>query len=177
MSAVELDLAASGLRLLLDGVEVDAVTGEARLARIALAPSAVGPALDVGAAFRGPAGIAAAPDGDVFVADPAGDRILRIPACATDAEPIRCLDLAGPRGVTVDARGRLVVADTGHERVVAFDRATFQTLLVIDGLAEPWELAADSTGGLYVVEHGRATVRAFDLDGDTDAVVYAGTGR
>jgi phage tail-like protein len=170
---LELDLAGAELTLLLDGVVVDPATGAATLARVPAAPEPIGPPLDPAAAFSGPAGIAVTRAGDVFVADPVGHRILRIGPCETAGAPLRCVTGPGaepglvdtPRGVATGPRGRLFVADSGNDRVQAFDLGTFQVVLVIEGIDEPWELATDAAGGVYVVEHGADRVVKYDIDG------------
>lgn len=167
---LELDLGDPGLRVVLDGVV--AAGDELRLAPVPSSPEPIGQSL-AAAAFSGPAGIAVDDAGNVYVADPLGNRVLRIGACETDGAPLRCLTGPGsepglidtPRGVAVGPRGRLFVADSGNDRVQAFDLRTFQLVQVIAGISEPWDLAADSDGSLYTVAHGDAAVVKFDVDG------------
>ena len=168
---LELDFDGTGLELLLDGVV--AAGDELRLAPVPSSPEPIGQLLDPTAVFSGPAGIAVDDAGDVYVADPHGNRVLRIGACETDGAPLGCITGPGsdpglvdtPRGVAVGPRRRLFVADSGNDRVQAFDLQTFQLVQVIGGVAEPWDLAVDSAGSLYVVSHGDNTVSKFDVDG------------
>lgn len=167
---LELDLSDPALRVRLDGVV--AVDGELRLAPIPSSPEPLGQSL-AAAAFSGPAGIAVDDDGTVFVADPTGNRVLRIGACETEGVPLLCLSGPGtepglidtPRGVAVGPRGRLYIADSGNDRVQAFDLRTFQLVQVISGIAEPWDLAIDSSGSLYAVARGDASIMKFDRGG------------
>ena len=143
-----------------------------QLAPVPSGPTGLGPAIDAGAAFTGPAGIAVDAAGDVFVADPTGNRILRIGACETDGAPLACIAGPGsepgqvdtPRGVAAGPRNRLYVGDTANDRIQAFDLATLQLVGLASGIDEPWDLAVDSTGALYVVEHGAQTVSKLDVE-------------
>ncbi|GJG89727.1 hypothetical protein tb265_49080 [Gemmatimonadetes bacterium T265] len=129
----------------------------------------------------GPAGVGVAPCGDVYVADAAGHRVLRVPACGGPAEPFGCLGgpgsepglLDAPRGVLVGPRDALYVADSGNARVLVVDLATAQVRDVWGvprgdpapsdapgGFVQPWDLAADRAGYVYVADPG-----AQDADG------------
>jgi sugar lactone lactonase YvrE len=89
-------------------------------------------------------------------------------------------DFFGPRGIAVDAAGRVFVADTGNNRIVRFDAAGTKQAEwgKADGpgrLAGPNGLALAPGGGLWVADndHGRAVlftpdgvfVRTFDVAG------------
>lgn len=167
---LQLDLGDPSLTLLLDGVVAD--NGSLRLAPVPSGPSGLGPEISVGVAFDGPAGIAVDSAGDVFVADPNGNRILHIGACESEGAPLPCVTGPGsepglvdaPRGVAAGPRNRLYVGDTGNDRIQAFDLATFQLVGLAAGIDEPWDLAVDSTGALYVVEHGAKRVSKLDVE-------------
>jgi hypothetical protein len=91
--------------------------------------------------------VAAAPAGELYVADPGNDRVLAFanPLRDTTADrvfghadfatggvlypdyyyslpPPTAANLLEPMGVAVDAEGNLYVADTGYDRVLAYDR-------------------------------------------------------
>jgi phage tail-like protein len=153
----------------LEGLELDAA-GALVLARL---PGAAAPTPDASApALSGPAGVAVAPDGTVYAADPDGHRVLRTD-CDGIARPLPCLTgpgdevgrVSAPRGVLVGPRDALYVADAGNDRVQVVDLGTLAVRDVWDGLAEPWDLAADAACGLYVVERGARRVRKLDADG------------
>lgn len=171
---VELDLGDPQLRLLLDGVVV--ADGVVRLASVPGSPEPLGPPLDPAAAFAGPAGIAVDEAGDVYLADPLGHRILRVGACETEGAALPCVSGPGsdpgmldtPRGVAVGPRRRLYVADSGNDRVQAFDLGTFQLVGVVEGIPEPWDLAVDARGYLYVVAHATGELLKLDEDGVPD---------
>jgi phage tail-like protein len=179
---LNLDLGDPRLTALLDGVRLE--HGALTLAPVHGAASRPGGETDVEAALAGVAGIGVDPDGNIYVADTDRDRIVRIPACGGEGQPVGCLELAGPRGVVVGPRRALYVADTLHHRVLVVDLATEQVRAVWgqrDGYADPvpgsddgllsspWDLAADAHDRLYVVDQGNARVQRFDADGRVDA--------
>jgi DNA-binding beta-propeller fold protein YncE len=139
------------------------------------------------ARFWGPTGIAAAPDGTLFVADTGNHCLRRISA----RSPRSVTTLAGrcgdrgladgastlarffrPQGILFEpASGRLYVADTGNDRIATVDPATGEVATVAigrgsaDGAAghagfrDPTGLAATGDGGVVVVDSGNARLR------------------
>ncbi|HEX7525618.1 MAG TPA: hypothetical protein VF327_04885, partial [Gaiellaceae bacterium] len=85
---LELDLVEPSLKALLDGVVLQ--DGAIRLAPVPAAPEPLGQPL-AAAAFSGPAGIAVDGDGNVFVADPNGNGVLRIGACEIESRAVGCI--------------------------------------------------------------------------------------
>ncbi len=73
--------------------------------------------------MRMPTAVSVAPDGRVFVADGAHDRILVFDpdGAASEIREIGGITLRQPVGLYVDAAGRLWIADTGNHRVVMFE--------------------------------------------------------
>lgn len=85
--------------------------------------------------------------------------------------------LAAPRGLAVDDRDRVYVADAGHGRVLVlqagseFDDLTLTPLYAIDGLSDPHGVAWSDAGTpfqpdddvLYVTDTGRNRVAAYAL--------------
>ena len=68
----------------------------------------------------------------------------------------------GPRGVDVDAEGRIYVADAGNHRVSIFSRAGHHAG-DIGGLASPLDVAVGGPyGRIYVADAGGNSVRVFD---------------
>jgi phage tail-like protein len=182
-----LDLQDERLVLLLDGVTVDG-KGRLRLAPVPGDPEQIGPPLAPAEALAGPAGIGVDEDGSVYVADPAGHRVLRIDPCDGQAVPLPCLvgpgsrlgELHTPRGLVVGPRDALYVADSRNHRIQVVDLRTLQLRGIwgqVDPydvpkpgtapglLDDPWDLAADGAGCLYVADHGNRRVQKFDVDG------------
>ena len=140
-----------------------------------------------------PAGVAITQDGDcvAFVSEPARSLIWRFDAC--DPQPKPLVSVRGPGtgpGETHQPRGlaiapysggqRLFVADSANHRILVIDIETQQPLAIWGQadpfgvpaassepgcLNEPWALAADRGGSLYVVDHGNARVQKFAPSG------------
>jgi predicted membrane-bound mannosyltransferase len=132
-----------------------------------------------------PWGITVAPDGRVIVADTFGWRVRVFDAGLQSAvlqfgEPPDLspgatpgpYSLFGPRDVAVDARGRIWLTDTGHDRVVVYD-ASGTFLFEVGGegdgpgeFNEPVGIAIDDTAGaVYVADMENARIVVLDLDG------------
>ena len=91
-----------------------------------------------GALLNGPSDVVTAPNGDIFVADGAGiqdadarsSTVARIVKYASDGTFITAWGTVGsgpgglgtPRGLALDSRGRLFVADPGNARIQIFDQ-------------------------------------------------------
>jgi phage tail-like protein len=180
---LNLDLDGAGVHRLLDSVVVD--EGTIRLAVVQADPETLGDELEAGEAFAGVAGIGVGPNGDVYLADPGGNQVLRVAACGGPAEPVGCLRqlLREPHGVLAGPRNALYVADTGNHRVLVVDLATEQlraTWGQLDPygppepgsgpgeLHSPWDLSADAAGRIYVVDYGNRRVQRFQPDGQVD---------
>ncbi len=165
---LNLDLEAPALNVLLDGVVADE-QGALSLARV---HGAAEPLTDAATpALEGAGAIGVAPGGDVYVADTSGNAVMRVPACGGAAEPVGCLELMlnGPRGVLAGPREALYVADSGNDRILVVDLVTEQLRGIWEGFDDPWDLAADAQGRLYVVDHGSRQLMRVHLDGRIDA--------
>lgn len=119
-----------------------------------------------------PTGLAVGPDGRLLLADPGGNQILSYTPFAEAFAPLWAspsagppdpYTLAGPRGVTFSPEGDLVVADTGHGRVLIFAWPQLVTrhIITLPG-GEPWDLDYDSRGRLYVADAAAGRVHRFD---------------
>ncbi len=138
----------------------------------------------------GPAGIAIAADGTIYFSDPARHRLRRLDACDGSLAPVDCVGGTGslptqlrePRGLLLHPiRHVLLVADSGNHRIQLFDPHSWQ-LVGIWGepyaagtphsgsepgrFNQPWSLAGDAAGNVYVVDHGNGRMQKFDLLGN-----------
>lgn len=122
-----------------------------------------------------PWGVAAAPDGSIYVADTWNHRVHHLSAEGDLLETFgsygEAQDLQsfwGPRDVVVDNEGRIFVADTGNKRVVYFDApgrpaGSFGGAGVGPGqLDEPVGLAVSPQGRVYVADTWNQRVQAFE---------------
>lgn len=86
-------------------------------------------------------------------------------------------DLSRPHGLSVDAQGRVYVADTGNDRVLVlqsrseFDRMELDVVFAVDGLSRPYDVAVSDGGTpldasddlMYVANTGRNEILRFAL--------------
>jgi uncharacterized protein (TIGR03663 family) len=94
---------------------------------------------------------------------------------APDRELGSGLRLSEPRGIAVDSRGSLYVADTKHSRIQVFDAAGNPTRTIGspgsgDGqLQEPCGVAVDETGAVWVADTWNHRIVVFKPDGTFQA--------
>ena len=71
-----------------------------------------------------------------------------------------------PRGICVDARGRIFVSEYNNKRVSVFEPcATFAYHITHNTISNPWGMAFDLVGNLHVVDHTNNTVSIFTPEG------------
>ncbi len=152
------------------------------------------------ARFRQLAGLAAAPNEVVYVADAGNHAIRRVDAAgavtttAGDGLP-GFIDAQGtsaqfnnPQGVAIDAQGNLYVADTGNHSIRRIDTSGTVTTLAGDGTSgfvngngaaarfnAPRGIAVDTLGRIYVADTGNHAVRRIDSLGNVTTIAGDGT--
>jgi len=164
----------------------------------------------VSAELRYPEGIAVDGSGNLYIADRSNNRIRKMTAstgiittvagggsgCSqqTDSVGDGCLatsaELANPYGVAVDGSGSLYIADMSNNRIrkVTLDG----TITTVAGtgtqgysgdmgpatsaeLANPYGVAVDGSGNLYIADAGNSLIRKVTPDGTVTSVAGNGT--
>jgi len=136
---------------------------------------------------QAPAGIARTDDGALFFTEPEHHLLWRIDPCDVTEmpRPSPCLGGEGdeatqfrfPRGLLFLPGRGLLIADSGNHRLQIVDPLTGQVRDIWEGfdangeplLNEPWALAADRAGNVYVVTAGDHTLQKRDRLGRLDS--------
>src|SRR5437763_6038617 len=160
----------------MDGLEINA-DGPLQLISVPLLEGDLPREISMLGAPTALTGVAVDVEGTTYFSDPAANRVWRIDGCSGETAPAPCIgagdqpgQLNRPRGLLIPGHHHaLFVADSLNHRIAIFDLKTFQLLELWgqDHLSdrprpgaepgqfnEPWALAADVEGNVYVVDSG-----------------------
>mmetsp|Transcript_79319 Transcript_79319/g.201925 ORF Transcript_79319/g.201925 Transcript_79319/m.201925 type:complete len:447 (-) Transcript_79319:50-1390(-) len=130
----------------------------------------------------------------VYIAESTNHRVTRWPLGAPGRGEVvaggngrgqKSTQLAGPRGVFVDASGRLLVAETGNDRVTCWAPGATSSMVVAGGegrgdrpwqLSEPHGICVDNAGAVLVAEAGNHRVTRWPQGAEIGEVVAGGRG-
>ena len=160
-----------------------------------------GPAVE--AELYGPAGVAVDSAGNLYIADSGNQRIRKVDSTGTittiagtgefgfsgDGGPAVEAELYGPAGVAVDSAGNLYIADSGNRRIRKIDSTG--TITTIAGTGEfgfsgdggpaveaefrnPYGVAVDSAGNVYIADTGNRRIRKIDSTGTITTIAGPG---
>ena len=111
---------------------------------------------------------------NVYVADTGNNQVRRIDSLGTITTVDTGGVLSGPRGVAVDRAGNVYIADTGNQRVRRVSPGAPVTTIAGNGaccysgdgalalnamLSQPWAVAVDAGGNVYVADAANNAVR------------------
>ena len=126
---------------------------------------------DMDGQFQEPFDLAVDGNGQVYVLDSERGVIERFNAAGHyEATILGDADTYHPRGIALDTRGHLYVADTGRNRVleVSSDGEILHHWEKVGGidLDQPTDVVVDRSGDLYVVEPDAQRLQKFDQEGN-----------
>lgn len=122
----------------------------------------------------GAAGLAIAADCHLYYSVPSEHVLGKRDICDDSNKTLPCLGGEGslpgqlntPRGLLFHPQRQvLMVADSGNHRIQLLDSVSLQVIDVWEQFDQPWSLAADVDGYIYVVDYGTKQLHKHDLWG------------
>ena len=144
--------------------------------------------------LAGPSGVAVDATSNLYIVEPGGNRIRKVATngiittvagngsegYSGDGGPATSAQLARPEGLAVDAVGNLYIGDQGNNRIRKV--ATSGIITTVAGqsslgslgdsgpatsaeLINPWGVAMDATGSLYIANWGNSRIRKVATNG------------
>lgn len=158
----------------------------------------------VSSALNAPGDVAAGPNGNIYIADTANNRVRRVDTSgniytaagdgtagfAGDGGLATAAKLNHPRGVAVDSAGNLYISDTDNQRVRKVTPGGVITTLAGTGIAgfkgdggpaanaqvnRPGDIAVDPAGNVYITDTYNNRVRMVAVSGTMSTVAGNGT--
>lgn len=115
------------------------------------------PAVSLATGLHGSGGVAVTNDGDVYVADQASGRVLKVQAGSRQVSTVGT-GFVSPWGVAVDVLGNVFVSDSGAGAVFELPADAGPRTTVASGFTTPTGLAVSPTGDLFVADRGTGWV-------------------
>lgn len=122
--------------------------------------------------FYLPLGAAANEEGDLFVADTEGNRIVKVDDEGHFLSEFGAAGLYLPTGIAIDSEGNVWVVDFGNRRVVEFNsEGEYLDQFGVEGegpgqFEAPLAIAIDEADNLWIAEYYGGKVQAFDSKGE-----------
>jgi sugar lactone lactonase YvrE len=129
-------------------------------------------------------GVTADDQGNLYLADKANNRILKVAAGVPSIVTIvsNTLPFFSPSHAAIDPEGHLFVADTGNNYIVEINPGGFAAPLPTSSafnLSNPTDVAVDGAGNVFVADTGHNRIASYPIFGSSNYnspyVVYTGT--
>jgi sugar lactone lactonase YvrE len=120
-----------------------------------------------------PDGVAADSQGNIFIADSANNRVLKV-AAGGGGQSVVGSGLNQPTGVAVDGAGDVFIADSGNNRVVEVAASGGAQSAIGSGLNGPTGVAVDGAGDVFIADSGNNRVVEVAAGGGAQSAIGSG---
>src|ERR1017187_916820 len=120
-----------------------------------------------------PYGIAPVGAGDIFIADPSNQRVVKVPAGGGPQTTVGS-GLSKPFKVTVDGAGNVFIGDIGLNQVVKVPADGGPQTTVGSGLNQAYGVAVDGAGNVFIADSGNNRIVEVPADGSPQITVGSG---